>query len=394
MSPKVALLGNMNNNFFCLMRYLRDYGIDAHLFLWKNELADFTPEEDTWFIEQWQPYIHQTPFYNGNLLALLKLKKKEVQDVFDGYDVFIANGFAPALFYKAGLTLHLMYPYSGGIEFIRYKTPFAGKNFLQKAKTASTYYLYRYLQRIGLKYNTQNIWLFDTYSEEYCKKHKLNYQYVAVPCLYLESLKNIIIPEGLKPFISKMKQSDLVVFSHVAHNYKSVFTAKRNDVLIKGFAAFYHAQKNYFNPILVLLDKGIDVDYSKQLIRELDIEKQVIWIPLMKRKEIMVLLQYADIGGGEFMGFLWGGTGWEFMASALPFMHNSGLNSETFYDTVGLPYPPIFETKNEADVAKCLLEYDKNLGKKRGLQLEEWFNTYNGMALVKKYVDYIIDQVK
>jgi len=34
---KVLLIGNMNNNNFSIMRYLRDLGIDAHLFLMNND---------------------------------------------------------------------------------------------------------------------------------------------------------------------------------------------------------------------------------------------------------------------------------------------------------------------------------------------------------------------
>lgn len=30
---KIACITNMNNNMFCLVRYLRDMGYDAHLFL-------------------------------------------------------------------------------------------------------------------------------------------------------------------------------------------------------------------------------------------------------------------------------------------------------------------------------------------------------------------------
>ena len=34
---KIALLGNMNNNNFALLRYFRDLGFDAHLLLFKND---------------------------------------------------------------------------------------------------------------------------------------------------------------------------------------------------------------------------------------------------------------------------------------------------------------------------------------------------------------------
>lgn len=40
---KIALIDNMNNNFFAVTRYFRDLGIDAHLFLIQSESQHFTP---------------------------------------------------------------------------------------------------------------------------------------------------------------------------------------------------------------------------------------------------------------------------------------------------------------------------------------------------------------
>ena len=47
---KIALLGNMNNNHFALLRYLRDVNIDAYLLLYiedgKGANSHFKPEND------------------------------------------------------------------------------------------------------------------------------------------------------------------------------------------------------------------------------------------------------------------------------------------------------------------------------------------------------------
>ena len=49
---KVALIGNMNNNNFALMRILRDNNINAHLFLYSNET--FLPQSDTTNFLKWK----------------------------------------------------------------------------------------------------------------------------------------------------------------------------------------------------------------------------------------------------------------------------------------------------------------------------------------------------
>ena len=70
---KLGLIGNMNNNNFAMMRYFRDLGADAHLLLYSNDGKDslnhFTPEADTWEIEQWTPFIHQTDIPNALVAA-------------------------------------------------------------------------------------------------------------------------------------------------------------------------------------------------------------------------------------------------------------------------------------------------------------------------------------
>ena len=52
---KVAILGNMNNNNFALMRYSRDLNVDAKLLLFENdgilENSQFTCESDTYEID-------------------------------------------------------------------------------------------------------------------------------------------------------------------------------------------------------------------------------------------------------------------------------------------------------------------------------------------------------
>ena len=68
MPLRVAILGNMNNNGFAIMRYLRDLGVDAHLFLYRNDgigsLDHFKPENDSFEIDKWNNYIHNSDFDN------------------------------------------------------------------------------------------------------------------------------------------------------------------------------------------------------------------------------------------------------------------------------------------------------------------------------------------
>ena len=44
---KIGIIGNMNNAYFSLARYLRDEGYDCELLILANEPAHFDPLNDT-----------------------------------------------------------------------------------------------------------------------------------------------------------------------------------------------------------------------------------------------------------------------------------------------------------------------------------------------------------
>ena len=131
----------MNNAGFCILRYFRDLGADAHLLLYSNDgqdsLSHFKPECDTWEIERWATFIRQTEIPNTvfsglppplsglvSLRSYLKSRlgsqvdyvasasKEIIKKTYTGYDKYIGNGIAPAMFSKAGLVLDIFYPYS------------------------------------------------------------------------------------------------------------------------------------------------------------------------------------------------------------------------------------------------------------------------------------------
>ena len=91
---KIALIGNMNNNNFALMRILRKEGLDAHLFLYTNE--QFFPSEDSDNLSNWKNFIHDLKISNGKP-DILFFNKKELAHKLKDFDCLIGNGVAPYL---------------------------------------------------------------------------------------------------------------------------------------------------------------------------------------------------------------------------------------------------------------------------------------------------------
>ena len=118
---KIALLGNMNNNNFSLMRYFRDLGEDAHLFLYSTDgvgtLSHFKPQDDSIEFDKWAQFIHYLDFeesYRSLFIDPIRLTRpvntNKVKYIFKNFDILIASGLTPAILDRCGLKLDIFYP--------------------------------------------------------------------------------------------------------------------------------------------------------------------------------------------------------------------------------------------------------------------------------------------
>lgn len=390
-SFKVALLGNMNNNHFVLLRFLRDLGIDAHLFLYRNEQKHFLPENDTWEIDKWKPFIHWTSLCDGGNKAihLLFITSKKIQKIFRGFDIIIGNGLAPAYCYKGHLVLDLFLPYAYGIEYVTFLKP---AKWYQFKKLIAQKFL-RYFQSKGLTSITELCCTLD-FSEQNIRAYRnlgVSPFSLAIPMVYNREIATCETDQNRdESHLVQILDREPIIFSHCSHMWKSQGFNKRNDILIKGFRQ-YIVEGKASDPLLVLFDYGPDVDASKSLIASLGIEKNVLWMPQMKRKEIMLLLRHVDFGGGEFAGTVWGGTGWEFLAMGVPFFQWVDMSDQEFEKKTGLPMPPILNVRSAEEIAMHLLAFDRNKGFYReiGRELQSWYNKYSGLSLAIRYKSII-----
>ena len=380
---RVALIGNMNNNYFSLMRYLRDAGVDAELLLFADEINHFLPENDTWDIEKWKPYIKQTKISGGALGQYFKMSAADIRKEFEGYDYYIGCGFTPAYFYKAGMKLDLFTPYCVGIEYTYRITKTKPVHYLKEKIEA-------YYQVKGLKLNTKFVGTID--EESRLKAEKIGVKTRSLPLLMIYNKEQANgDDEFLSATIQKFNQHYPVFFSHVSHFPKGSRTweIKRNDILIKGFADF--AKQTDANPLLVLFSYGDAVEDSKQLIAELGITDKVKWLPVMSRKKIMRLLEHVHFGGGEFGGAVWGGTGWEFMAKGVPFFQYVDMPDSVFEANTGMKMPPFFNTNNSAEISRLLQTYTSDKAKltANGQALKAWFDKEAGQELANSYINIL-----
>jgi hypothetical protein len=392
---KVALVGNMNNCNFSLLRHLRDLDVDAHLLLFTDEQEHFAPECDSWNLDRWKPYIHELGLPNGNILNYLKLSSSAVRKQLDGYDYYIGNGFAPAYFSKAAKKLNLFVPYAVGVEFIFEN---GLKNFFRMNKGPKkwvTGWLYRHYQVKGLKQSTRIALSMDDSCLRTLAELGIKCLPYGVVPLYREDHGHTVPSSIVQAAIERMRGSRPVVYSHVAHKYIDVpplLDIKRNHLLITGFSDYVKKAKAN-DALLVMHEYGDDVDASKRLISEKGIEPSILWLPRMQRREIMLLLKHAHIGGGEYGGVMWGGTGWEFLAMGIPFFQKLNCTPDEFESKYGMPMPPFLNVGTSKEITYHLLRYEDRQSEyeEMGKACCKWYQRHNGATLARKYMEIIME---
>jgi hypothetical protein len=386
---KIALIGNMNNNFFSIMRYLRDLGMDAHLFMYENEYDHFKPEKDTYFIERYNPYIHVLSV-KPSVKGLLFLDKKKIKKELEGYDLFIGCTIAPAIFYKLNMRLDIIAPHDDGIEYTSYPKLLPQRFFTALAR--------RYvvnLQIKGIEHNTTKIIASavqeitnDTLTK-FNWYDKLIKKYLLM--VYLENHKN---PE-LNNIIEHMHGHDLVIFSHTRHIWREESMiedyiikdgGKALDKLIIAYSNFLQENPNT-KALLIFFEYGDDVEASKALIAKHGIEAHVKWLPLMARKDILQLIDHADIVVDSLGASMWSGVGWEALSRGKIIMQNILQSDEAYKKEMGHELPFIMKANRVEEVQKHLNEFINNREhySQKAEYNREWFDKYAGVGLAEDY---------
>lgn len=380
------------------MRYLRVLGVDAYLLMFRNEHDIFLPENDTWEIEKWKPYIKTLDLHN-NIYRWARVKPAHIREQFRGYDFYIGCGLAPAYFARAGMNLDIFTPYSYGIEFIN------DSDFKLKHPRDSLYKRYaRFYMEKGIKKSGVVITLQQHFFRDYknvFKRLKIKTVPSTVPMIYNLKESGDTGPDAtdgeLKKYIDMFRENDLIVFSHsrqlwkdLPPKYTNVHPGKKNNVLFEGFSRYVKAT-GLKKPLLVLLEYGPDVENSKALISRLGITSRVLWLPRMPRKKLMKLLEYADIGADQFGNGFWGGTGREILSRGKPLMNYIRTSDGEYKTITGHEMPFVLRAETPEEVCGRFLDFERNRENyvRAGQRNKEWFDKYFGIGLAEMYKQII-----
>jgi len=391
---KVALLGNMNNNHNSVARYLRDAGFDAQLFLYENEASHFLPSFDQ-YDDNYKEYTNHLSW--GSYKNFVFLNKKKIQNDLKEFDFVIGSRLAPAYLNKAGLVLDMAIPTGSDL----YEFPFFQG---YQPKLLLKYLFVSKYQRKGFEECKHLVW-DETNLELEAKINQISFQgdrlRAGIPMIYIPEYSESNIKKHIHTSVlyDKFKrireENDLFIFHHVRHFWNNVpSNMPEHD---KANHRLFYAVKQYTtqNPnirvCIATFDYGPDANDTKNLIKELDIEKNVYWFDIAPRKEIMIGIGLADIVAGEFKNsYLTYGTVLEAMTMKKVIIHNRKNVAEYKKN-----YDELYNMIHAETIEEIIVGLNKYMNNKAyydgefSIQAYNWLNKY----VIQKPINYIIKSI-
>lgn len=373
---KVAFIGNCCNNHYVLVKELRKKGIDAHLFLTKNDIYNFQnlPESEDFYLKDKYPdWIHTITYSLYDKLFYVwpigKYWKKKLLE----FDIVHTHAnYAPEI-RKIGIP-YVIHPY--GTDFFTYPFRLA---ISKKIGYINPYYWFTPLNvREAIRKADSIILSFRNPLWKQGYKLLQNDSKVAfIPLgINLEKYKYGYKSNNL--FKKKWPEFNFFVLQVTRQSWRKetvrlVGGDKGNDVLIRAFAKFCKIEKD---AVLVLIRSGSDINASESIIKSLKIEKNVRWIEPVPREKLLDYFYSADITV-DSLNTIYGGVGMESMSCGVPLMMNLKIGK---YDKLFGEIPPCIHIEDEKTIFDNLSYFYKNREKLMQISKKE-------RAFVEKYHD-------
>jgi glycosyltransferase involved in cell wall biosynthesis len=148
---------------------------------------------------------------------------------------------------------------------------------------------------------------------------------------------------------------------------------KGNDVFIEGLAKF--VKENEISTKAILVEWGQHVNKTKQLIKQLNIKENIIWIAPISAKKMAEYIQSVDLLADQFYLGAFGSTLPRALACGTPAMI---FLNEKLHEWCFREMPPVINARNQEEV---------NAGLIKAFRDRDWVaeNSKNSMEWYKKY---------
>jgi hypothetical protein len=367
---------------------MRDRGYDCDLLIYDHEANHFHPSCDTYATDN-LTWIRKLDW--GSQKKYLSTSQKRIENDIDRYDILIGCGSAAAYCKKINRILNIFVPYGGDIwteTFYRITKPnnlistiaavrAQRSSFKSIEIIHSPHLTVDYEKQINRYLPESTRWLEPVpmiYAKEYLETSDI-----------INKLDNLIKYK----ILDIREKNDFILTAHGRHVWGDSKSpaSKGNKILIDGWKLFCD-QHPLLRKKIIFMEYGVDVNKSKKYIKEIGLEKEVEWFPLMKRKEIMPILMQSDMVAGEFIhSWIAGGVINEALVAGKPLLmhslyHSECNESENIYK--------IFNSNTPEGIARCLFDCvsDMNNAKKIGIEGQRWYLN-NVQKALSKYDGYL-----
>lgn len=191
------------------------------------------------------------------------------------------------------------------------------------------------------------------------------------------------VETSLRQDLLNKYQVDSLIFSPSRHNWcyeqsKGLSVYKGNDKMIK---AMVEVKRHGLKTKLIFCDWGQEQHLSKQLIKDLELQNEVVWISPLSKRELAEYYNACDIVLDQFTIGTFGTNCIEAMACAKPvFIY---LRPE-IHNWAFKEMPPVVNVEESDEIANRLIQMLKNpeLGKQLGQEALRWIRMYHSKEIV------------
>ncbi len=397
---RVNFIGNTCNNHYVLARYLRELGVDAHLYYnGKAALQCWPQSEDPELEQEPAPWVHtyrhpEKPFLPLNVVAPALLRELADCDLLhvhgEGLLLAVKTG-RPFIWHPFGSDFfHL--PFYDSWLFIN---KFGRKILDLRNLLAPLFFRKAMAQAAAIVLGVYNrLWI-----PGYRLLHRLHLEDRIVHLHLGINTRRFSPPKAgarsrlRAQMLPEARENDLVIFHPTRQAFTSSYTdsKKGNDRLYRALARLQAQGQAFY---LVLVAQGYpDEAPARDLISSLGIGDSVKWIHHLPRHQLVDWYALADLTADHFVAGALGSIPLESMACGTPvltFMQTES-NSDYFYPPTALfpELPPVINASSEEEIFRALDHYARNreeLGE-LGLQGRTWVEqNAAGEVVARRYL--------
>ena len=384
---KIGFIGNMNNNFFGLVRYMRDRGVDAELILLCGEFGHFHPSTDSFSLD-YRDFTRSVTWGSREMFS--RTSPSQIRSDLAEYDTLFGTGLAAAYLSKAGRRLDVFKVYGGDLmDETRYQ-------FITRRPVVHNQISRHQRKGIGDSRFFCMGWQNEMY-ESYAKRFAGNSVRLLrpIPMVYAPEYTRDSLSQNrnrlhFSNFFDQLRaSSDFIAFSHSRQSW----TISPTNANHKGSDRIFHAWSKFLksnpglNAKLVVFEYGRDVAESKRLVRECGICDSVEWLPPTSRKEIMYGLSVSDVSVGPCSDVSWNisGNRLEAMVSAAPQICH---RDDSLYAGKELPVYPVFNARTTEEIHDqlCRVLSNPELARSYGDQGLAWYQDHLAKNKIDEYL--------